>query len=250
MQKRYSAILVDDQEDDIIILKKIIERKFLDIKILNTYFNVDEAFDAILDYRPEIIFLDIDMPRKNGFDLINMIRKNRIPIKIIVVSSSKDHGYKAIKSGVFDYLTKPVNQKEIENTVQKIVGEKFFLNYQEQVNILRNSILQKVKFSVGKKILFVKIAEIVYCKTHSGTVILKVAGKGEIFINETLKQVQLLLPPHSFFKINKSTLINLSFLKEIHLSFNRCILDENGFYYKLEGDRVNMENLYNLFNYV
>ena len=111
------AIIVDDEERGINALSKLIENYCPDIQVIATARNVEEASLAIKELKPEIVFLDIEMPEKSGFDLLNSF--DHIDFEIVFITAFQEYAIKAIKFAALDYLLKPVNISELVEVIEK-----------------------------------------------------------------------------------------------------------------------------------
>src|SRR5258708_4663612 len=102
-----SAIIVDDEPGNIDVLKKIVDEYCDGIRIVGTASSVDEAIPTIRDLKPDLVLLDIEMPGKNAFDLIDQL--SPVPFEIIFVTAFEHYALKAFRYSAIDYLLKPVN---------------------------------------------------------------------------------------------------------------------------------------------
>src|SRR4051812_25283588 len=106
----YKVVIIDDESDGRNIISLLLEQLFPDLKVIGQAENVAQGRDLIISKRPDLIFLDVEMPDGNAFDLLTGI--GSISAAIILVTAYDQYAIKAIKASVLDYLLKPVNKEE------------------------------------------------------------------------------------------------------------------------------------------
>ena len=204
---KLTAIIVDDELFGRENLKKIIENYCHEIEILGCADTVDNAKKLVGLLHPEVVFLDIYMPILDGFDFLDeYIEPN---FMVVFVSAHEECGIHAVKAGAVDYLLKPVNIKEFKQTVKKLLMIK---NKQIKVETVHETDKLVLPASHGFNVLvfddIIRLeAEGCYTK-----VVIK-DGKNKI-VSRTLKDFEDTLPEDKFFRIHKSHLINLLYIKD------------------------------------
>ena len=204
---KLSAIIVDDELFGRENLKLIIENYCLEIQILGCADGVVNAIELVSFWKPDVVFLDINMPVLDGFDFLNEFEERNF--WVVFVTAHEEYGIKAVKAGATDYLLKPVNIKELKQTVKNLI-------------CLKNRAIKNGTTSDSDKLIlpashgFDLLAfddlirlEADGCYTK---VIIK-GGKNKI-ISRTLKDFEDTLPDELFFRTHKSHLINLKYIKE------------------------------------
>jgi two-component system chemotaxis response regulator CheY len=113
-----SVIIADDAPDVCMVLQKSLEK--CNCQVLATANNGDDAIEQLEKYKPDIIFLDIEMPNKNGFEVLDIIKEKNIPVCSIMLSahSSKENLIKSVKKGALGFIVKPHSQDKIEKVIQ------------------------------------------------------------------------------------------------------------------------------------
>ena len=246
MRKFLNVIIVDDEEVQIKLLKKRLDLNHKYVRIVATAENVEEAYKAIVTYKPDLVFLDIEMPPgANGFELAKLIRENKINTKIVIVSAKKEYAYAAIKISIFDYLHKPYSVEDLNNTLMKVDLDELLIDLNEQRAMLMHDVFEKISFKVGQQDYFVAPSEIIYCETKNNkSTLLQLSHLGkQILINETIKELETKLPKALFYRIKTSTLINIKYLDEILYHEKTCVLRNNETIYKLAGNEIKIGNL-------
>lgn len=117
---RYTAILIDDEEPGRRNLSALLEKYCPEIEVIAEAANAAEAKEKILSLGPNVLFLDINMPELNGFDLLESLNKK--DFAVVFVTAHKDYGIQAVKAGAIDYILKPIVIKELQQAVNKIVS--------------------------------------------------------------------------------------------------------------------------------
>jgi two-component system LytT family response regulator len=209
------AIIIDDEPRGRNILLQLITQNFPQIKVVATAGGADEGIASIDACKPDVVFLDVEMPGKNAFDMLKELGK--IDFKIIFVSAHNHYAISAIKLSALDFLLKPIDLDDLTKAVQRLTIQP--ANQVQQVPLLLQQ-LQQPKSSLGKiaiasvnAIEFVNISDILYCKADNVYT--------EVYLHNTtltstknLKEFDDLLSAHFFFRIHHSYLINMNHIKK------------------------------------
>ena len=211
------CVLVDDEQKNLENLKILLEDFCTNAQVLALCQNVNDGIEAIHKHKPDIVFLDIQMQRETGFDLLAKIKP--IDFEVIFITAHSEYAIKAFKFSAIDYLLKPIDIEELKKAVDK-VEKKLNVNISGRLEQL----LQNLKPAVGQNynlaiptsdgLIFVKIANIIYCEASSNyTEIFTRDGKKHI-VSRTLKEYEELLVDHHFFRIHNSYVVNLNCIKK------------------------------------
>jgi len=209
------AIIIDDEPRGRNILLHLINQNFPQIKVVATAAGADEGLMRIDAWKPDVIFLDVEMPGKNAFDMLKEL--GPIDFKIIFVSAHNHYALNAIKLSAIDFLLKPVDLDDLRKAVERLSAKQ--ANSVQQIPHLLNQ-LQHPKSNFGKiaiasinAIEFVNISDIIYCKADN--VYTEVYLHDAIIIaTKNLKEFEDLLAGHFFFRIHHSYLINMNHIKK------------------------------------
>lgn len=224
------AIIVDDEKNARFSLNYLINT-YCDqkVKIVFMAESVKEALMAINDYKPDIVFLDIQMKGETGFDFLNQLEN--IDFAIIFTTAFNQYAIHAIKFSALDYLLKPIDITELQNAIDKVLLKttQTKLQYQNYVknNSMGDSDSMKLAISTTNGLEFITVKNIIYCKADKGYTFFYLKNKDKLISSKNLKHFEEILIEHNFFRIHKSSLINL---KEINK------------YNKGEGGSVTMSN--------
>ena len=230
-----NIVIVDDSPTSRLTLEKILKVNFKDkFRIAEMCDGADSAMIAIEKYKPELVFLDIEMPNKNGFELLKEI--GLIDFEVIFTTSHPEYAIKALQVNALDYLIKPVNTIDLIAAIERfeIKQSKKILQIndidtnEDYVSSSSNDVLKKIALPTENGYEFLKINSIMYCEASSNYCrVICVDGK-EILLAKTLKNVQLLLPPTLFQRIHKSYLVNLNFISRFNRTKSLEIELQNG----------------------
>lgn len=202
-----TAIIVDDELHGRENLKKIIESYCPEVEILGLADSVVNAKKLVAVLKPDAVFLDINMPVLDGFDFLEEY-DNR-DFMVVFVSAHEEFGIKAVKAGAADYLLKPINIKELKQTVKKLLSLHNKTKNQETL-LTEDKIV--IPCSHGFEVLI--IDDIIRLEGEGCyTTIVIEDGKNRV-VSRTLKNFEETLPKEKFFRIHKSHLINLKYIKD------------------------------------
>jgi two-component system LytT family response regulator len=218
-----TAIIIDDERLARNELKKLLEQH-PEIQIIDEASGVDEGVEKIELARPDLIFLDIQMPGKTGFDLLGELEKAP---KVIFTTAFDEFALKAFEVNALDYLLKPIDPNRLSDAIQKLQTELSL----EQASLLGGSVrgplteADQVFVKDGEKCWFVKLAEIrlfesvgnyakVYFSTHKPLIL------------KSLNAFEDRLDEHVFFRANRKHIINLHWIEKIEPYFNGGLLVE------------------------
>jgi two-component system LytT family response regulator len=211
------AIIVDDEPNGRSVLGHLLNLYCTDITILASCESAEEARKAIKEHQPDLVFLDIEMPNEDGFQLLSSL--SEINFHIIFVTAHNHHAIKAIKFNALDYVLKPINVEELISTIRRIkeIGPK-----KENNNTLVrylvtnfNSQNEFKKLSIPTKdgYIFVEITELIRCESDSNYTIFFMTDKSKIISSRTLKEFDEILIDHQFLRVHKSHLVNIHHIK-------------------------------------
>ncbi len=210
------AIIVDDEKHCREVLQLMLARYCPDVVLEAVCVNGPSALEAIEKYRPELIFLDVEMPGMNGFELLEAC--TGLNFSIIFTTAYNQYAIQAIRHSALDYLLKPIDKDELARAVDKAISQQQQLNGSKVNNLLlflhehlqageRLALptMEGLRMVLPKDILFC-MAEGAYTRLHL------YACKTPPLVCRTLKEVETVLKDKGFFRVHHSYLINLSFM--------------------------------------
>lgn len=229
--KKIKTIIIDDEQGNIITLTEMLNSYCPDVQIVGIANNITDGERLIYSEDPELVFLDIEMPFGNGFELLNKL----LPIKfeVIFITAFNSYAIKAFKYSVVDYLLKPVNIEELKAAVLKVRNKLDNTNVTLRIDSLLSNLKieksgqKKIGISTEDGIIFEEIDNIMYLEAEGFyTVIYMKAGKS-VTTSRTLKDFEDMLPENIFFRVHNSSIVNINYIKK---------------YYKGRGGYVEMED--------
>lgn len=225
------AIIIDDEIKVLNTLKSIIENNVQDVDVVATTHEPLKAPGVIHQWKPDIVFIDIEMPCMNGFEVLDCI--NGINFEIIFVTAYDQYGIDAIKRNALDYILKPVKTKEvvfaIEKAKDKITAGKPFNNEKQlfhlQQELSKNKIIKiptlaGIDFIEANKIIYVK-AFGTYCEVFCN-------NNYQLIMTKSIKEVLDIFKTGYFFRSHRSYVINISHIKRYIYSNSGTIVMSNG----------------------
>lgn len=223
------AILVDDEKPALEELKYILSQK-KDIEIIGAFTNSVKAFEQILKEKPDIVFLDIEMPELNGFMVASEIIKADLGTFIVFVTAFDEYAIQAFEINAVDYVLKPFSEKRLQKTVHRIM-EKYRQNQILNTKTALEQLLQKRpvnnphKLPVWKndRIILLNIEDILFCMVENGEIII-VTNEDRYRVEGTLGHLEEILPKENFFRCHRSFLVNLDAISEIIPWFNNTYI--------------------------
>jgi two-component system LytT family response regulator len=230
------ALVVDDEP---LARERIISllRKELDVEVVAECSNGTEAVAAIRERRPDLVFLDVQMPGMGGFDALRELEKENLPLVIFVTAYDK-HALKAFEVHALDYLLKPFKQERFKQTVQRarqaLAAQQAGAASQNLLALLgqakpEREYLTRIPVRVGDRVIFVKAEQIEYIESAGNYIVLHTAKENHV-VRETLTALEEKLEPKQFLRINRSTLVRVDQIKEFQPLFKgeHAVLLHNG----------------------
>lgn len=193
-----------------------------DVEIVRECGNGPEAVEAINTLKPDLVFLDVQMPGMDGFEVLRNSDKERLPI-VVFVTAYDQHAVKAFEVHALDYLLKPFKPSRFQATLQRVrellanrqarQTSKGLLELLDQMKPER-SFLGRLAVKNGERTIFVRSADIDYVES-AGNYIVVHAGKENHVVRETLTALEEQLDPKTFARISRSMLVNVEQIKEL-----------------------------------
>jgi DNA-binding LytR/AlgR family response regulator len=216
VEGKIKALIVDDEFNSRSLMSKMLET-FDDISVLGSASSADEGISMVLDKKPDLLFLDISMPGKDGFDLVTELKNAETIPDIIFVTAFDQFAIQAFKVSAFDYLLKPVDIDALEETIERYRLKKNGSNLQSKIDVLIEQISGKKTFSkitvptrTGVKLFDPE--EIVFCEAEGNYTLLTTTNGERSVITHNIGKVEEMLTGDSFFRTSRSYLINLNHL--------------------------------------
>ncbi len=242
------VITIDDERRSRMVLAELLS--FIpEVEIIFEAGDVDEAVREIRNKKPDIIFLDIEMPLKSGFDLLKEIRAdNHIP-DIIFVTAYDRYAMEAFKFAAFDYLLKPINRSELQNSLNRYKETKSKEKINDKLGELFRFMEEpkKLVFDLRTGLLIIDPEDLVYCEADGNYTYLYLKSGRVEMVSFNIGHVEKLLQTHEFFRLNRSVLINKEHILKLDLKNKICEVSLNGKYPKFKISPAKLTELKELF---
>jgi two-component system, LytTR family, response regulator len=212
MDKRLRALIVDDEENARHLLKKLLEETlfFSEIRLAQS---VNSANSELIHFEPDMIFLDIKMPGRDGFSFINDLNRDSHKTAVVFVTAYEQYAIKAIKSEAFDYLLKPVNRKELKQCITRFFETRNVTPPKETVSGEQQSkeLIPRIRVNTRTGTLFINPSSILFCKAE-GNYTTICTGNKQHLCSMNIGKIQALLPGNGFLRIGRSYIINYEYI--------------------------------------
>jgi two-component system, LytTR family, response regulator len=209
------AIIIDDEKHCIVTLQHLLQQ-FETINLVATTQDSTTAKHLIETHQPDIVFLDIEMPQMNGFDIINQFDK--MPCKFVFTTAYDQYALKALRLNALDYLLKPIDKNDIEIVLDKYNNKELVISKDQVKNLhlFANGTMQDtIALSTNKGLLFVKIDDIMYLEAESCYTHIVMQDKTKHLASKTMATFEEVLQDNVlFFRAHKGNIVNLKFVKQ------------------------------------
>lgn len=208
-----TAIIVDDEPYSCEALVTLLERHCPDVKVLDICYSATSALKSINEQKPQILFLDIEMPHMNGFELLEKLTE--IDFELIFTTSYDQYAIKAIRFSALDYLLKPIDWEELKKAVQKAVDSSKH-PLPQQIEVLLQKLnhpsiaVNKIAIPTMEGLQMVLVETIISCESDRNYSILLLKNKQKIIASRSLKEIEEMLEDYSFARVHHSHLVNLN----------------------------------------
>lgn len=214
------AILVDDEPINNTNLAALLNRHCKGIEIVTAAQSAEEARSKIIEWEPDVVFLDIEMPGMNGFELLKTF--DNPCFDVVFVTAYDSYGIKAVKFSALDYILKPINSTELKAAVEKIENsvrvKKQNLRLKNLLSLLDNTSSNtedKIALSTLKETYFIAIKDILRCVSSNNYTTFFLANGDEYLISKPLYEYDELLTPYGFIRCHQSHLVNKLHVRSI-----------------------------------
>ena len=225
------VVLIDDEEHALETLEWKIKNYCPDVAILQTFSSPVKALPFLQEQQFDLLFLDIEMPEMNGFELLQQVRD--VHFDVIFTTAYDEYGIKAIKYSALDYLLKPVQVEELTEAVSKFQEKHSHSVLPQQLEVLfqslqeKNAKNQKIALSTKESIELVAPKDIIMCESDSNYTLVYLQDRKKL-ISKTLKDFEEMLVPFNFFRTHQSYLINVEQIAEFVKGEGGYLVMKNG----------------------
>lgn len=229
MKNNITAVIIDDERKGRMALRQKISLYCPEIVLVGEAENGIEGVQLILHHSPSIVFLDIEMPQMDGFEMIEALPA--MDFHLIFTTAYDHYAIKAIRYAAFDYLLKPIDIEELKSTVRR-AREQSWEETQKKWEVLHTNLAVpalsgKIAIPTQQGYTFINISEIMHLEADSNYTYIHVHDQEKYLASRTLKDFEDLLPPDLFFRPHHSHIINLNYIRK---------------YLKADGGQIQLRN--------
>lgn len=244
------AILIDDEPACVIMLSHDLSVYCPDIEIVAQCHSGKEAIKLIHTHTPDVIFLDIDMPYINGFDLLEMVPNSNF--EVIFTTAYDTYAIQAFKMSAVDYLLKPIDPAELVYAVEKVrvLRERGNASNQigfllQQIKDLENNTVRRIALPTFDGLEFVRLDDILCCQSDGAYSYVYFLDGSKLYISKTLRFLEDALCSFHFFRVHNTYIVNLNHVKQYSKADGGIIIMTDG--RKIRVSRSRKEELLRLF---
>lgn len=229
------AVIIDDEKNALEVLEMQLNQFCKQVAIVATCVGGKEGIKAIKELQPDIVFLDIEMPHVNGFDVLEQTKNYNY--KVIFTTAYDQFAIKAFKFSAIDYLLKPIDIVDLKNAVAKIQDGNSNSNLDEKFKVLLSQYSQnanfpsKIMLPVGNMMEFFNVDDILRVESDSNYSHIFLLDKRKLTLSKTLKEVEENLKGIPFFRIHQSYLINTNHVL-------KAVKGENAYVVMIDGTSI------------
>ncbi len=226
--------IIDDEVHCVEGLILHLKSKFPEMEIVYKGTRPEDALISLANAKPDLLFLDVEMPGMNGFELLDQVDDDSFDV--IFTTAYSQYAAQAFKAKAVNYLLKPIDENELEEAVlhwkeekemkKNVSSERMeeLLTYLKREGILKN----KIAVPVSEGYEFVETNEILYCQSQNNYTLLFTVDNRKLVLSKTLKEFQKLLEKYFFIRIHKSYLINPNFMKKYYRNDGGYLVMQDG----------------------
>lgn len=240
--KTLRVVIIDDESGAITVLTKLLER-IGGIDIVVSEQNPNLGLRHIMVLKPDIVFLDIQMDKKNGIALLKEIKQLSVDSHIVITSGYDDYTFEAFKNGAFDYLIKPIVVEELEKVIFRIAREREELkNSNLSVEITNVADVKPTKIRTSNDQGYLLAHEILYLKASGSYTEIYCQGGQQEICTRGLWLLERELPEY-FFKIHRSTVVNTRYVESLQIDSQLCVVANEDNTHELTISKANIASL-------
>jgi two-component system LytT family response regulator len=231
MPELLKAILIDDELSSLQNLKQKLEEYCKAVYVIATAQKPEEALLLIRHHKPDILFLDIEMPKMSGFRMLEEL--GDFNGEIIFTTAYNHYAIEAMRISAFDYLIKPIAIQDLQNAVERLMAIKS-RQTRERLHVLKESISDsrtqdtKIAVPTSEGLEFIPIRNIIRIESSSNYSRVILTSKQTILVTRLLKDFEDILLPHRFFRVHHSHLVNLQYISRYIRGEGGQVVMENG----------------------
>jgi two-component system LytT family response regulator len=229
--EKIKAIIIDDELNSLQNLQQKLEGFCPDINIIATAQKPEEGLLLLKQHQPDVVFLDIEMPKMSGFRMLEEL--GEYDFDIIFTTAYNHYSIDAIRISAFDYLVKPIGIEDLQQAVERL-HKTYNKQTKEKIDILKKSLSDnrsqedKIAISTSEGIEFIPIKNILHIESKSNYSKIYMPENKNIMVTKILKDFEEMLLPYNFYRVHNSHLINLNYIKKYIRSEGGHVMLQDG----------------------
>ncbi len=239
-ESMFTTLIIEDEEKQQQLLTDLLQESFPQYQLAGVCSCLEDGIEKIYAHQPQLVFLDVEIPPHNCFDLLDRI--GRINFEIIFTTSYEKYAIRAFRVSAVDYLLKPFGKEELEAALEKfeqrMIQKNSLQHFETLLHNMRTDAGGQVKIALptltGFNFVFVK--DIIRCEADNAYTTFHFADKSRQVVTRSIKECEELLSEYDFFRVHNSHLINLKQLKEY-------LKGEGGYVKMMDGSAVEVSRL-------
>lgn len=211
-----TCIIIEDEVDTRKLLKSLLEDYCENVQVLAEAGNVQDGVAMIKKHQPQLVFLDIAMPKESGFSLYKYFEE--INFEVIFTTAFSQYAIKALKLAALDYLMKPINLEELMESLERFRTQTKKLTSKENYSLIEKNAQspnhQKIALACSDGYTFVPIDQIVRCQSEKSYTLFIIKDQEDIWTSRNLGEYATILQQYGFKRVHRSHLINPTYVKK------------------------------------
>jgi len=232
------TIIIDDEQEARDVMQNLL-KKIPEVQVVSICDGAESGLDAILQHRPDLIFIDIKMPRKSGLDVVKELSEKQVKTTVVFVTAYDEYAIQAIRLAAFDFLLKPVDPDELHQVIRRFQAEKLQEEFDRKIALLISQFKKPEKIRLNSRTGFILVdpEDIVYIKADGNYSEIIFSKDRKELVTQQLGILIEMLPPGRFFRTSRSALIKLDYLRKVDRRTRICELEKNGEIYQVPVSR-------------
>lgn len=239
------AVIIDDEFPNVENLQNMLEKWCSGIRVMGTATGAAEGIEVIRRVKPDLLFLDIQMPDGSGFDVLRAF--SGIDFEVIFVTAYDQYGIQAIKFSALDYLLKPIDVFQLQEATakarEKLMAKERNQNISNLLEYIRKAQTDfpKIALPTSQETHFIAINRIIRCEASNNYTTFFIRDQPPVLVSKTLKEFEELLTPHGFQRVHQSHLVNFMFVRSLLKEDGGVLVLDDG--EKVPVSRQNLEKV-------
>lgn len=229
--KKVTSILVDDELNNLMFLQALIKEHATQLEIIGITENAQEGLQLINELKPQLVFMDIDMPGMTGFELLKKLEP--LNFEVIFVTAYNQYAMEAFDYNAVAYITKPIVTQKLAAAIEKAISKIEEKKYTENIfslleNVQHKNEHDKIALPTMQGLQFIKLTQICFCESSGNYTNFHLSDNSKIMVSRQLGEYEKLLPADTFVRIHDQHIINLTCIKEYVKGSGGEVILENG----------------------